>query len=212
MLELCEEAEGVFSIGILRNLHVPPADPRIKGAVINWLERAMKLERSKSPLCLCCETEFYPGQAPAAFSILLPHRDDFMRLSLTGICRSCATRSDAVLAEALGRTGAAKLHAGRADAADRVFPPRRAGMSGARALAATPPGRCLWGIGRPPDDSFRFCGAPVEHAGAPYCQKHARAAYTRVVDVERYPTSAATPTRASSAPSGSVTKGWTECR
>src|ERR1700736_2219067 len=29
----------------------------------------------------------------------------------------------------------------------------------ARALAATPPGRCLWGIGDPPDETFRFCGA-----------------------------------------------------
>jgi hypothetical protein len=100
MRELCDEAAGVYDVGVLRNLHLPPADPRIRGAVINWLERAMKLERGKSPLCLCCETEFYPGQAPAAFSILMPHRDDFTRLSLTGICRRCASRSDTALAEA----------------------------------------------------------------------------------------------------------------
>ena len=54
-------------------------------------------------------------------------------------------------------------------------------IPGARALAATPPGRCLWpNRFHLDDDRFQFCGGPVEHAGAPYCQKHQRAAYTRV--------------------------------
>jgi hypothetical protein len=42
----------------------------------------------------------------------------------------------------------------------------------ARALAATPPGRCLWGIGHPPDETFRFCGKPAQ-PGGPYCAVHA---------------------------------------
>jgi hypothetical protein len=100
MRELFREAEGLYGIDIFRNPQVAPADPRIRGAVINWFERAMTLERSKAPLCLCCDTEFYPGQAPAAFSVLTPFRNDYTLLSLTGICRRCATRSDAALAEA----------------------------------------------------------------------------------------------------------------
>jgi hypothetical protein len=43
----------------------------------------------------------------------------------------------------------------------------------ARALATTPPDCCLWGIGHPPDDSFRFCGEPAT-PGKPYCERHRR--------------------------------------
>jgi hypothetical protein len=50
-------------------------------------------------------------------------------------------------------------------------------MSGAAALAATPPGRCLSGL----TDFISMTigsGGPVEHAGAPYCEKHAARSFS----------------------------------
>jgi hypothetical protein len=101
MRELFREAEGLYGIDILR-LHAgtPAPDVRIIEAVIGWHDAVLRAERSDSPLCLCCDAEFRRGQMPAAFSILTPHRDNFTLLSLTGICRRCATRSDRELAEA----------------------------------------------------------------------------------------------------------------
>ena len=33
-------------------------------------------------------------------------------------------------------------------------------------------GRCVYPIGHPKDDDFRFCGKSVRKEGEPYCEKH----------------------------------------
>jgi GcrA cell cycle regulator len=38
---------------------------------------------------------------------------------------------------------------------------------------------CAWPEGEPGAPDFSFCGAPVAHAGDPYCERHAAIAYRR---------------------------------
>jgi|HubBroStandDraft_4_1064222.scaffolds.fasta_scaffold14526_3 GcrA cell cycle regulator len=48
----------------------------------------------------------------------------------------------------------------------------------ARKLAELPLAHCLWGIGDPAEDDFRFCGQRAER-GHPYCADHAELAIER---------------------------------
>lgn len=42
-----------------------------------------------------------------------------------------------------------------------------------------PPHGCLFGLGDPKDEGFRFCSAPVERAGEAWCAEHRKRVYTR---------------------------------
>jgi len=47
------------------------------------------------------------------------------------------------------------------------------------ALDVFPPtGRCVYPIGHPKNDGFRFCGDRVAQVGAPYCADHSRTCWT----------------------------------
>jgi GcrA cell cycle regulator len=61
------------------------------------------------------------------------------------------------------------------------LPPRRVADAPNRVPPLTdimPPGtdRCLWPLGHPGREDFRFCNQPVA-TGKPYCETHCRSAY-----------------------------------
>ena len=89
---LIAQGSGVYSVTLWRAGGDLP-DGRTCAAIAQWA--AAVATGDLDPLCLGCD--HHPGVRPAAFSILAPHADHPDALSVTGVCRSCADRSDADL-------------------------------------------------------------------------------------------------------------------
>jgi hypothetical protein len=89
---LIKQGSGVYSVTLWRAGGALP-DDLSRAAIAQWFVAvaAGKLD----PLCLGCNQ--HPGARPGAFSILAPHADRPEALSVTGVCWSCADRSDADL-------------------------------------------------------------------------------------------------------------------
>jgi hypothetical protein len=89
---LIRQGAGAYSVTLWRAGGSLP-DGLSYAAIAQWF--AAVAAGTLDPLCLGCDR--HPGASPGAFSILAPHADHPEALSVTGVCRSCADRSDADL-------------------------------------------------------------------------------------------------------------------
>jgi hypothetical protein len=89
---LVRQGGGTYTITIWR-VGGPIPDGLSRAAIDQWVEAVAA--GGLDALCLGCDR--HPGVRPAAFSILQPFVDAPDAMSVTGVCRSCADRSDADL-------------------------------------------------------------------------------------------------------------------
>jgi hypothetical protein len=66
--------------------------------LLQWLSSTIAGDLPKKPMCVSCDREFDAGTLPSCFLLVAPTSlDRPAAVGITGVCRRCERKSDAVL-------------------------------------------------------------------------------------------------------------------
>jgi hypothetical protein len=72
-------------------------------ALMDWLKQALSRKPGDGALCVDCDHEFVASDMPHVFVMVVPVVEDAETMVISGVCPSCATKSDSHLAMRMAR-------------------------------------------------------------------------------------------------------------